>query len=197
MDADCVTTCQVRQGKRPPAQFAMAQEINWGSVADWVAAFGTIAASITALYLANTRVRLRGYVGIRNLVGGPGQEHPELVFLCVTNISPRSTRIITLAIRCGRWRNYRHAIIPLWDPATSHPLPHVLHDGEMGTWSFRLVPGDEWLRDLWDGFLAAESDADTLRFEVHASNARTLVLKPEAPFLKRLRAARPQAAAQA
>jgi hypothetical protein len=46
--------------------------INWGSVADWVSGLGSFSAVIVALYLSRSaqRVRLRGYCGLRVILGG-------------------------------------------------------------------------------------------------------------------------------
>jgi hypothetical protein len=46
-------------------------EINWGSVADWVSGLGSLSSGVIALYLARAsqRIRLKGYCGIRVIVG--------------------------------------------------------------------------------------------------------------------------------
>jgi hypothetical protein len=69
-------------------------DINWGSVADWVSGLGSLSAGIIALYLARAsqRIRLKGYCGLRMIVGF-GNTPQEVVSFVVTNVGTRSTVI--------------------------------------------------------------------------------------------------------
>ena len=87
--------------------------VNWGSVADWVSGLGSLSAAIVVLYLTrwSQSIRLRGYCGLRLLVGGDGPRE-ELVFINVTNIGTRSTIVGNLGVRVGLVKK-RFAITPM------------------------------------------------------------------------------------
>jgi hypothetical protein len=89
------------------------ENVNWGSVADWVSGLGSVSAAIVALYLSRSaqRIKLRGYCGLRIRLAGES-EPQELVFVSVTNIGNRATVICNLAIRTGVWKK-RVAIITM------------------------------------------------------------------------------------
>lgn len=169
----------------------MAGEINWGSVADWVSGLGSVAASITALYLARSsdRIQLEGSFGVRMLVGGRGPTR-DLVSVRITNTGRRATIVSTLAIRTGRrFRKKRYAIIPLWDPGISHTLPTTLQDGDEAAWFIGLEDNDKWLRDLCSGdepFVRTASDVETFCLEVHTRNGGMLALQAEKSLRERL-----------
>lgn len=97
--------------------------VNWGSVADWVSGLGSMSAAIVALYLArwSHKIRLRGYCGLRIVVGGNGPK-VELVFINVTNICTRSTIVGNLGIRVGLFKK-RFAIIPMVKDQYSVGIP--------------------------------------------------------------------------
>jgi hypothetical protein len=167
----------------------MEQGINWGSVADWASAVGSIAASITALYLAraSTKIRLKGYLGLRVVVG-TGAVGPELVFLNVTNVGTRSTKVTTIAVRTGLLKK-RRALMPNWGGPFSHPLPKVLNDAEEAGWSIELDKDDTWFMRM-TGFASTWWDVETFRMDVHTSNGGLLTLRPEKAMRERMHKAR-------
>lgn len=167
----------------------MPENINWGSVADWASAVGSVAASITALYLARQTagIHLEGYFGLRITIGG-GAPIEHLVMLHVTNTGTRSTRVTHIALRVGLPPRRRYALIPNWAPGVSSPLPATLNDGETAQWCVMLDDTD-WLGKLCSGeggFVKTWLEVETFRIEVLSTNGAKLLLKPEAALKKRM-----------
>jgi hypothetical protein len=163
-------------------------QTNWGSVADWAAAVASAGASITALYLArrSDRIELKGYFGVRTLVGNGGIG-PDYVFINVTNVAPRSTRIQTISIHTGWWRIHRaQAIIPNWEPGVSSELPKTLGDGESAQWAVRLIENDKWLREIISDFAKGWWGVETFRLQVHTTNGRSFSMRPEKAMRERM-----------
>lgn len=157
-------------------------EINWGSVADWVSGLGSLSAAIVALHLAKSaeRIRLRGYCGLRVIVG-QGMPPQNLVFVSVTNIGTRATVINNISMRVG-WFKRRHAIITVVKDQYSVGVPYSIADGQEGHWGIPLDKDKKWLVDLIDGFVLNRSDVNSLRFFVHTNHGEALALRPEKPF---------------
>jgi hypothetical protein len=176
----------------------MAESINWGSVADWVAAAASFIASVTALYLASAagKIKLRGSFGLRVIISHI-TPRPELVMVQVTNTGTRSTIVKMLGIRVGIWKWRRFAVIPNWDSQYSSPLPKALDDGEDASWGIELnapAGGTNWLEDLCgDGFVKSWLDVETFRLQVHTSNGGTHSIQPEKALRQRMHAARQRA----
>lgn len=158
--------------------------INWGSVADWVSGLGSMSAGGIALYLARAseRIRLRGFCGIRTMVGG-GFEPVDMFFLSVTNVGMRSTVINNVSMRVGRFRKKRHAIITVVKDQSSVGVPYTVADGQDAYWGIPLGENNRWIRDICDGFILSPSDARTLRFRIHTNHGEVLTLKPEQEFV--------------
>jgi len=160
-------------------------DINWGSVADWVSGLGSLSAGIIALYLARAsqRIRLKGYCGLRIIIGF-GTTPQEVVSFVVTNVGTRSTVINNISMRVGRFKKKRFAIITIVrDQILSrHTLP--LADGQDGHWGIPLDKSRTWIKELCDGFIKTHDDVKTLQFRVHTSHGEDLVLRPEEPLRK-------------
>jgi hypothetical protein len=154
--------------------------VNWGSVADWVSGIGSLSAGIIALYLAkaNTRIRLRGYCGMRVIIG-QGIGPKQLISISVTNVGTRSTVVNNITMRVGRFRRKRFAVITVVKDAYSVGVPFTLADGQEGYWRIPLDENKTWLKDLCKGFVNSPSDVQTLRFSVHTNHGDVLILKPE------------------
>lgn len=160
-------------------------DINWGSVADWVSGLGSLSAGIIALYLARAsqRIRLKGYCGLRIIVG-LGTTHQEVVSFAVTNIGTRSTVINNISMCVGRFRKKRFAIITMVRDQYSVGIPYPLADGQNAHWGIPLDQSRTWIKDLCDGFIQTPGDVKTLQFRVHTSHGDDLVLRPEEPLRK-------------
>ena len=161
--------------------------INWGSVADWVSGLGSMSAGIIALCLAKstTRIRLRGYCGIRVIIG-QGTKPKDLIFVSVTNVGTRSTVINNIAMRVGGLRKKRFAVIKAVKDAYSVGVPFPLADGQEGHWGIPLDEEKTWIKDLCKSFVTSPSDVQTLRFTVHTNHGEVLTLKPEDNLKKEL-----------
>ena len=160
--------------------------INWGSVADWVSGLGSMAAVITALYLASLsqKIKLSGYCGIR-LVVGTGGPQQELVFLSVTNIGSRTATISNIGMSVGRFKK-RHAIITAAKDIYSDGLPVTLADGQVAKWGIPLNKDMQWIKELVGGFVTTESDAHTLRFLVYPTHGAAKIIKPEQSLVEQI-----------
>lgn len=162
--------------------------INWGSVADWVSGLGSTSAAVVALYLAKAsqRIRLEGYCGMRTVLQ-QGMPRVEVLSIVVTNVGTRATVISTISFRVGGFRKKRVGIITAVRDAYSVGIPFPLADGQQGHWGIPLGEGNQWLRDLADGFIKCEKDIRTLRFRVHTNHGEVLTLKPEDGLCEALR----------
>jgi len=159
--------------------------VNWGSVADWVAAFGTIMASGVALYLARSgqRISMSAFCGHRVVVGG--RVPIKLASIMVTNTGDRPFRISTISIRHGLLKR-QHGIIKI-GAATEHceALLRVLNDGDQALFGFELESATNWVAHLtkecrhW-------LDVETIRITIHCTNGQRRVLKPERGLLRHI-----------
>jgi len=157
-------------------------DINWGSIADWVSGLGSLSAAVVALYLAKSaeRIRLRGYCGLRVVVG-QGMEPQDLVFISVTNIGTRATVINNVSMRVG-WLKRRYAVITIVKDQYSVGVPYSIADGQEGHWGIPIDKDKKWLRDLSEDFITNRSDINSLRFFVHTNHGEALALRPEKPL---------------
>ena len=155
-------------------------DINWGSVADWVSGLGSLSAGIIALYLASAsqRIRLKGYCGLRMIVGF-GTTPQEVVSFVVTNIGTRSTVINNISIRVGRYKKKRYAIITVVKDQYSVGIPYPLADGQDAYWGIPLDQSRTWIKELCNGYIQTPDDVKTLQFRIHTSHGDDLVLRPE------------------
>lgn len=154
--------------------------IIWGSIADWVSGIGSLSAALVALYLGRSsqRIRLKGYCGLRTVVG-MGVQPRQIVLILVTNVGTRSTVVDNLGLSVGHFRKKRHGIITAVKDSYSVGIPFPLADSQSGQWGIPLDSRKSWLRELCQGFIVSDSEVDTLRFHVYTSHGETLTLKPE------------------
>ncbi len=162
--------------------------INWGSVADWVSGFGSLAASGVALHLARAseKIRLKGHVGLRVVIGG-GISPVNIVSISVTNVGRRATVVNGIGISVGRFKSKRHGFVPPPSGAYSASIPCPLADGQLAQWCFSNGDDKKWLRELCQKFIESEDDVRSLRFHIHTNHGDPLTLKPEVAMLDALR----------
>jgi hypothetical protein len=114
------------------------------SFADWLSALGTIAAVITALYLArrDSRISLRVLAGIRMLLGGnlPTDRVHEFVCLEITNVGRRQARVSNIYFRDGFPWGSKFVMIPPKNIFSS-AVPIMLADGETASY---VIPVEEF-----------------------------------------------------
>ena len=161
--------------------------INWGSVADWASAVGSLSAVITALYLSRSaeRIRLIGYCGPRTLLNTRGVQG-DVLFISVTNVGHRPTLIKGVGMRTGLFRK-RFVIITMQKDDISDGLPNPISDGEEAKWGIPLDNDREWLKDLCKTFIRSSLDIKTLRIIVSTSHGERLVIRPEKSLREALR----------
>jgi hypothetical protein len=161
--------------------------MNWGSVADWVSGIGSLTAAIAALYLArrSERIRLRGYCGLRVVLGG-GMPQQDLLSISVTNVGTRATIVnnISMSVGRGRLRKKRHAIITVVKDHYSPGIPYALPDGHVAHWGIPIDKEKTWFVDLCDGFVKNKDEIESIRFHIHTNHGEELTIVPEENFRK-------------
>lgn len=166
----------------------MPDNIDWGSIADWVSGLGSLSAGVIALYLARAseRIRLKGNIGLRAMVG-LGQPQVDLISISVTNVGTRATVISNIGFTVGRFKGKRHGIIMAMRDVYSVGIPFALADGQQAHWGFPMGEDRKWLRELCGNFIKTDRDIQTLRFHVYTNHGERLTLRPERPMLGALR----------
>ena len=154
--------------------------VNWGSVADWVSGLGSMSAGIVALYLARaaSRIRLRGYCGIRTVIEMGDTPPHDVLMISVTNVGTRATIINNISIRVGFLKK-RYGVITLLRDRYSVEVPFPLGDGQEGHWGIPLDNDEAWLKGLCKSLVKTPRDVRTLRFCIHTNHGEVLRLRPE------------------
>jgi hypothetical protein len=160
-------------------------EINWGSVADWLAASGSILASVVALHLARSgqKVNMSAQCGRRVIIGG--RSKADLASILVANTGDRPFRISAISIRYGLLKKH-HGIIKI-GAATEHceALLRVLNDGDQAHFGFELKSDTNWVADM-SKYCRHWLDVKTIRVTIHCTNGQKRVLKPERELLRHI-----------
>lgn len=158
-------------------------ELNWGSVADWASAFGSIFAAGVALYLAGAsqRVQLSVVCGVRVVVGN-GTNSAHLASILVTNVGDRPVRVSGISLRHGLLKK-KHGIIKI-GAATEYceSLLRTLVDGDQAHFGFQLNSDRNWVASIGRE-IRNKLDLETLRVTIHCSNGQSVTVKPERPLL--------------
>lgn len=154
--------------------------------APWLSAFGTIAAVITALWLARRadKIRLQLRVGIRMIAvqGGVGDHGKEYVWVSITNLRRRKAHITHMFWKPVPWRKSGLIWIPPENQYSSK-FPTTIDDGESANY---VLPIEEFrerfedrARELFAG-LVGGIRLKTLGFCVSTSTGDTFYQRPEA-----------------
>lgn len=161
--------------------------VNWGSVADWASAFGSVSAAVVALYLAHTsqRVKLSVSCGVRVIVGG-STPPVRLASILVTNTGDRQFKISAISIRHGLFKR-KNGIIKIGAPTEyCESLLRVLNDGDQALFGFPLDSATNWVAHM-ENSCRTWIDVATLRVTIHCSNGQSVVIKPEKNLLDEVR----------
>jgi hypothetical protein len=169
--------------------------LNWGSAADWAAAFGSVFAALVALHLGRQagRIKLSAFCGIRVIVSGSKQD--RLASIMVTNVGDRPVRISTIGLSHGLFRK-SHGIIKIGAPTEfCESLLRVLNDGDQAHFGFALDSDTNWI-----AFQGREFrnwiDLATFRVTIYCTNGQKIKVKPERPLLDEIRTRMKQHAMQ-
>ncbi|WP_372822500.1 hypothetical protein ACCE15_09235 [Pseudomonas parafulva] len=155
--------------------------INWGSIADWASAGGSVLAAVTALYLARSaeRVSMSAYCGYR--VAVDDEKQTQIVVIVVTNTGQRPFKISNVSISHGLF-NRNHGVIKLNQASEfSEKLLKPLNDGDSTYFGVPLETG--WVAQMKQecrGWL----DVFTLRITIHCTNGQKKRIRPESPLRK-------------
>ncbi|RUR56359.1 hypothetical protein [Vreelandella populi] len=166
--------------------------VNWGSVADWVSGIGSLAAVVTALYLAraSNKIRLRVHVGHRIvLAAGQQAEPPQFLQIGAVNIGSRFARITNVGYRVGV-RRKQFAIQSIEANSMSSGMPADLSDGQEARWMIPLDLSDNWIERFARDFLLPNWKIRlwSARVQVHTSVGRVFEASFEPSIKKKLAA---------
>ena len=170
---------------------ALDQKIQiWIAVGTWVAGLTTLAAVIVALRLAKQveRVKLKVYVGLRELVMGDGSPFQEHLCINVTNLGERPVTINSAGWAIGKGKHRRFAFQTVAAAYTAqYPVELTYGKAANFTVSFLIVP--TWLKEFATGFVRDLSDRNlkTLVAQIHTSVGQTVEVKPEDGLLEALK----------
>lgn len=162
----------------------------WNAVGTWVAGIATFAAVLVSLYLARAagRVKIKAYVGLRQLVGR-GVRTEDLLQFGVTNVGERAVTISNIGWVIGK-RSNRRNFVQLFGSPMSASIPRVLMHGERADFLVLFSERPSYMSDLAHDLIQAgdPSILKTLIAEIDTSVGQTVRIKPEKAFLDKLAA---------
>jgi hypothetical protein len=157
--------------RHPKEHVTFDQKIQiWIAIGTWLSGVGTIAATVTALYLAKRveKLRLQVRVGLMQVVMGDGTPFQDHLGIDVTNAGERAITINTIGWAVGKGKKRKYAVQPLQNPHSAQ-CPIELAYGKNAKFivSFDVVPN--WARDFGTSFVQDLSDKylKTLVVQVH------------------------------
>ena len=160
----------------------------WMVVGTWFAGLATLAAVIMALYFSRRaeKVRLKIFVGIRQLIHGDGSPFEDHVCFGVTNVGERPVIITTVGWVVGK-RKKRRYCVQLFT-SRSQQCPVELTHGKNAQLVVSLTEMPNWASDFkkWIDDISDQS-LKTLRVQVFTSVGQTFEIKPEGSLVDRLR----------
>jgi len=160
--------------------------LNWGSVADWAAAFGSVFAALVALHLGRQagQIKLSAFCGIRVMVSG--REQARLASIMVTNTGDRPVRISTIGLSHGLFKK-SHGIIKIGAPTEfCESLLRVLNDGDQAHFGFPMNSEPNWIDHQGKDF-RNWIDLATFRVTIYCTNGQSMKIKPERTLLDEIR----------
>lgn len=153
--------------------------LNWGSLADWASAGGSVFAAVVALALAKEvgRVKIQATCGVRTIVGA--EINPTtLASIIVINVGERPFKICAIGLSHGLLKK-THGIIKIGAPTEfCDQLLRTLNDGEQSHFGFLLESNSNWVAHQGRNF-KNWIDLMTFRVTIHCTNGQSLRLKPE------------------
>jgi hypothetical protein len=145
------------------------------SFAGWFSAFGSIAAVVTALYLARNqrKPKLRASISHKILFTQGMQNHrPEYICINAVNTGARNVRITNLGGRVGYFKKQHFVILAVLDGMSSK-IPVEIEPGQEANWflPFKINPEMTWTEHIAQDLLKPnwKWKLRSLRFQVYTS----------------------------
>lgn len=168
-------------------------------IGTWVSAFGSIAAAVVALYLANRsgaqKLTVRVAVVLEVISTGGGQNDRPIVNrsiqFYVVNVGDRPVRIINLGWQVGLFKK-KYAMQKIPPHLGNSSMPVDLQHGESAHWSIALNDtSTSWEHEFADKILRDAGPARflTLRGSVQTSLGKSFLTRPEDSLLERFKKA--------
>lgn len=162
--------------------------LNWGSVADWASAVGSVLASGVALYLAADANRLKASVdcSVKDLVDG--NTITKVVSIMVTNTGGRQFKVSGIWMRHGLPFKRNWGFIKMDKPTPFADRLFVpLNDGDQTHFGFPIEGEENWVSTIREEMRHA-LDVATFRIVIRFTNGQSRVVKPDRSFTKLLKA---------
>ena len=170
----------------------------WMVAGTWFAGLATLVAVVVALYLARRgeKVRLRIFVGVREVMRGDGS--PSIPYVCfdVTNVGERPVIITTIGWVIGK-RKARKYGIQILEGLPWKQCPAELTHGQGAQFMVGLSGTPDWTKKFATNFVDEPQQLKTLRAQIFTSVGQTYEIEPERSLIDRLRQAAEEGASQA
>ncbi|HSH98896.1 MAG: hypothetical protein ACAH07_06105 [Methylophilaceae bacterium] len=163
----------------------------WNAAGTWLAAIGTLAAVIFALYTSKKAVNqdLDIRIGIRSIVGGFESSDAEFVSFQVTNKGLNTVTINNLGWKAGRGKK-KLLCIQMIDRQLANSIPKELAHGQTASFMFSLTEGENWLLTSSKSFIDETGDKELKSLRgIVSTTLQQFYQPPEAALIKRLKAA--------
>lgn len=160
-------------------------------LANWFAAFGSVAAAAVALYIANRSARPSAELTVGHRISiGPGSKepYPQYAVFRIVNTGDRPIRIVQIGWSI-RWPK-RRAAVQMYEQSMSSRLPVDLSHGQEASWYVPLDAREEpWLEYFAKGMLMPNHRISlrSLRAQAFSSVGFVFSCKPEEGLRRRLR----------
>ena len=160
-------------------------------LANWFAAFGSVAAAAVALYIANRSGRPTAQLTVGHRISiepGTKEPYPQFAVFQIVNTGDRPIRIVQIGWKI-RWPKTR-AAVQMYEQSLSSALPIDLSHGQEASW---YVPLDAreipWLEYFAKRMLVPHHGVSiwSLRAQAFSSVGFVFSCKPEEGLLRRLR----------
>ena len=154
------------------------------ALGNWLAAFGTMTAVITAIWLARYREKekISVYAGNRALAVIGKDPDPECFAIGITNIGSQPVTIHSASFWVGRWKNKQVAIIP----QSLSFIPKTIEYGISSHITINYGEFPEWKKNLIADIIG-DRPLRTLRLHITTTVGCVKKVKLEQVFLKDLK----------
>ncbi len=156
--------------------------VNWGSVADWASAVGSVLASGVALYLAADANRVKATVDCSVKVLVDGGTTTKVVSILVTNTGGRQFKVSGIWMVHGLPFKRNWGFIKMDKPTPFADRLFVpLNDGDQTHFGFPIEGEKNWVSTVC-GEVRNVLDVATFRLVIRFTNGQSRVVKPDRSF---------------